>query len=299
MIWLIYVVNFCSFYVFSQNNENSRINKLKQIIYTLSSDSLLGRESGSKGVDKAEKYLVKYYKEIGLVPFKGSYIQKFSFNKDSMLSDTAKNIVGIIENKADSTIIIGAHYDHIGLGGTRSRSLTSKKIHYGADDNASGVATMLMLALYLKESKQTDFNYCFIAFSAHEDGLFGSKSFMSENKLNNIKIMINLDMVGRLDTIYPKLKVIRNNKYGYLDMALYKSTHEKFYLLIISDDNYLSDATEFDKNNIPSISFTTGVHDDYHKVSDIAEKINYDGMDKITTYIISYLLSLKPKVAKN
>ncbi|MFH2141883.1 MAG: DUF4910 domain-containing protein [Bacteroidota bacterium] len=266
-----------------------------KIVYTLSSDSMLGREAGSKGEEMAAKYLESYYKETGLSPFMELYVQKFPFLDDSMHNDIAKNIIGFIDNKADSTIIVGAHYDHLGLGGTKSRSLTSKKIHHGADDNASGVAVMLMLAEYLNKSKLKFFNYLFIAFSAHEVGLFGSEAFITENKqeLTNVKLMINLDMVGRLDTISPKLKAIRNSKDNYIDSILINEQIGRKFNLSISEGISPSDASVFWENNIPAITFTTGIHDDYHKTSDIAEKINYYGMNEITEYIIRVIVSMK------
>jgi Zn-dependent M28 family amino/carboxypeptidase len=104
--------------------------------------------------------------------------------------------------------------------------------------------------------------------------------------------MLNLDMVGRLDTINPMLKVMRNNKNHHFDSLLNKSALYSFHLNITDDKINLTDAGVFIKNNIPAFSFTTGIHDDYHKVSDIAEKINYKGMNMIVEYLIDFLVKI-------
>jgi len=278
--------------VFSQSYKN--IEKFKSIVYTLADDSMQGREAGSEGEKKAKKFLVEYYKTIGLKTINGSYIQEFTFPKDSSLIDTAYNLVGYINNNADSTIIIGAHYDHLGLGGPKSRSLTNKKIHPGADDNASGVALMLVLAEQIKKSLNIKFNYVFIAFSAHEDGLYGSKAYVSkkENNLSKIKLMLNFDMVGRLNIAYPILKVTRRAKDMYFDSVLNNITHKNFQLNVSEDSLLESDATAFKNHNIPILTISTGIHDDYHKVSDITGKINFDGMYDILIYFNRFIKSL-------
>lgn len=289
---LLIILNLLFFSVFSQSYKNCE--KFKTIISTLADDSMQGRSAGTEGAEKAEKYLVNYYKKIGLKTIQGTYIQKFAFPKDSSHIDTAMNINGMIDNKADLTIVIGAHYDHLGTGGPKSRSLTTKKIHDGADDNASGVAMMLMLAEQLKKSGNKKFNYLFVAFSAHEDGLYGSESFVNEKiiDLNKIKLMLNFDMVGRLDVTAPIFKATKNEKDFYLDTLLNTTDHPNFEVKIADDNLSKSDASVFDKNNISTITFSTGMHDDYHKVSDTAEKINYEGMNRISEYLYSFLLKI-------
>ncbi|OFX34165.1 MAG: hypothetical protein A2X08_03700 [Bacteroidetes bacterium GWA2_32_17] len=298
-VFFIFLLLFYSFFLFAQKEDIKNTNILKEIVYTLASDSMLGRAAGSEGEERAENYLVSYYKKIGLVALNDSYIKKFKFPKDSTHTASAMNVIGMLDNKAPSTIVIGAHYDHIGMGGPKSRSLTSNKIHNGADDNASGVAMMLMLAEHLKKSKiknqkSDKFNYLFIAFSAHEDGLYGSQAFVDEKiyDLSKVKLFLNLDMVGRLDTINPMLKVMRNDHEKYLDSILYKLTKDEFNL-IITEDKTQTDASAFINNNIPSVSFTTGIHDDYHKISDDSEKINYYGMNEITKYIRRVIASFE------
>jgi len=161
-----------------------------------------GRKAGTHFEKKAVRYLVNQLVDLKIEKLSGSFIHTFPFRPDSVITDTAINIIGFIDNKADSTIIIGAHYDHIGLGGPKSRSLTDKKIHPGADDNASGVAALLLISDFLKTKGTKSENYCIAFLSAHEDGLFGSNDFVNKKyiDLSNIKLVINLDMIGRLDT---------------------------------------------------------------------------------------------------
>lgn len=286
------ILNFICFSMFSQNTKN--IENFKKIIYTLADDSMLGRSAGTEGVEKAKKYLINYYKKIGLKTIKDSYVQKFVFPKDSTHIDTAMNISGMIDNKAALTIVIGAHYDHLGMGGPKSRSLTIKKIHGGADDNASGVAMMLTLAKEIKESGNKKFNYLFVAFSAHEDGLYGSEAFVQEKTidLSKVKLMLNFDMIGRLDITTPILKASKSENDFYLDSLLTNVNHTNFQIKIQDNSLSKSDATAFTNKNISTITFSTGIHDDYHKVSDTAEKINYEGMNTIFEYLNEIILKV-------
>ncbi|HTA81699.1 MAG TPA: M20/M25/M40 family metallo-hydrolase [Bacteroidia bacterium] len=258
---------------------------MKSIVYTLASDSMHGREAGSIGEIKAKDYIVSYYKKIGLVAYSGSYLQKFSFKKDTQ-TDTAMNIIGMIDNKADSAIVIGAHYDHIGLGGEKSRSLTSSKIHPGADDNASGVAIMISLADLLKKQANKKYNFLFVAFSAEEEGLYGSEAFvnMMKGKMK-VKAMFNLVMMGRLNEQVPTLKITRHNYDNKYDSVFIKAATTKFQLHITDENISYTDAGAFTNNGICALSFTTGMEDDYHKTSDTADKINYAGMAVIVGYL--------------
>ena len=176
----------------------------------LASDKLEGREFGSKGEKEAAKYLEKRFKELGL-DSKGTdgYYQVFAvkpkYNPHAKVqADTSKalegrNVIGFINNKAQYTVVIGAHFDHLGYGDEGSLS-EEKAIHNGADDNASGVTVMLQLAEWL-QGKYTNNNYLFIAFSGEEKGLWGSNWFVKHPtvELSSINYMLNMDMVGRLE----------------------------------------------------------------------------------------------------
>ncbi|HXS54521.1 MAG TPA: M20/M25/M40 family metallo-hydrolase [Hanamia sp.] len=200
---------------------------------------------------------------------------------------TGHNVVGYIDNGAARTIIIGAHYDHLGYGEDHNSLWTGKpEIHNGADDNASGTATVLELAKLLKKSKLKNDNYLFICFSGEELGLFGSK-YYTENptiKLTDVNYMINCDMVGRLNETTHAITIG-----GFGTSPLWgKILPEKTKALNIKFDSSgigPSDHTSFYLKNIPVLFFFTGTHPDYHKPTDDVEKINFTG----ELYVIHYI----------
>ena len=200
---------------------------------------------------------------------------------------TGHNVVGYIDNSAARTIIIGAHYDHLGYGEDHNSLWTGKpEIHNGADDNASGTATVLELAKLLKKSKLKNDNYLFICFSGEELGLFGSK-YYTENptiKLTDVNYMINCDMVGRLNETTHAITIG-----GFGTSPLWgKILPEKTKALNIKFDSSgigPSDHTSFYLKNIPVLFFFTGTHPDYHKPTDDVEKINFTG----ELYVIHYI----------
>jgi len=196
------------------------IGRLKNHISYLASDKLQGRLVGSKGEKKAYSYIIKQYKKYGAAP-KGTtgYLQPFSIrrnfkNPHGSSSDTTgllihgHNAVAYIDNDADKTVIIGAHYDHLGYneyGGSTYKAENAKEkpmIHNGADDNASGTAALIELCYLLKQSNFKGNNYLFIAFSGEEEGLLGSNYFTKNPTISKtaFNYMINMDMLGRLDT---------------------------------------------------------------------------------------------------
>lgn len=211
----------------------------------------------------------------------------------------ARNVVGFLDNSASLTVVIGAHFDHLGYGEDGNSMIRTGNlgIHNGADDNASGTASMIELAFLLKNSKAKQFNYLFIAFSAEELGLNGSKYFVENPTipLNSINYMINMDMVGRMND---STKTITVGGYGtspswkpMMD-AVKKKT---FSIKIDSSGTGPSDHTSFYRKDIPVLFFFTGLHSDYHKPSDDADKINYTGMLQIIRYIQQMIEGDKPQ----
>ncbi len=197
------------------------------------------------------------------------------------------NVIGYLDNGAANTIIIGAHYDHLGYG-EDSNSLWSgtTAIHNGADDNASGTAAVIELAKMLKKKNLKNNNYLFICFSGEELGLFGSKYF-TENPtiaINKINYMINLDMIGRLNESTHTMSV---GGYGTSpSWANILSFKEKAFAIKFDSSGIgPSDHTSFYRKDIPVLFFFTGIHSDYHKPGDDVDKINYTGTLRIVKYI--------------
>jgi hypothetical protein len=208
---------------------------------------------------------------------------------------TGNNVAGYIDNGAPTTIIFGAHYDHLGLGEDgNSLQPGSKDIHNGADDNASGISALIELARMLKASSLKQNNYLFLAFSGEEQGLFGSRYFTQHPTvdLGSVSYMINMDMVGRLNPSNPVLTV---GGFGTSPAwaAIYNTSGRKAVykgpLQFRFDSSGVgpSDHTSFYRKNIPVLFYFTGLHSDYHKPSDDANKINYTGQLQVVKHIYS------------
>ncbi len=202
------------------------------------------------------------------------------------------NVIGFIDNGASNTIILGAHYDHLGFGEDHNSLFTggSPQIHNGADDNASGTAALIELGKSLKNSKLKNNNYLFIAFSGEELGLYGSKYFTDHPTINlaTANYMINMDMIGRLNDSTHGLTI---GGYGTSPVWGELLTEKNKYLKIKFDSSGTgpSDHTSFYRKDIPVLFFFTGAHSDYHKPSDDADKINYIGELQIAKYILALL----------
>ena len=271
---------------------------IKKHIEYLASDKLEGRGTGTAGEQKAAKYIAKQFKKIGLEP-KGTegYYHKYSFKKASNPHQAedpnaapvnTQNVVGYLDNGAEYTIIVGAHYDHLGLGHDKN-SLDANpegKIHNGADDNASGTAGVIELARFFKNNgKKEPYNFLFMCFSGEELGLIGSKKF-TENpsfSLEKANYMVNMDMIGR----YRTEKGLMIHGVGtsplWVKMIGYIPTDMK----IVTDSSGVgpSDFTSFYLKKLPVLGFFTGQHTDYHKPSDDTETINFDGEKMVLEYI--------------
>ncbi|NJK86923.1 MAG: M20/M25/M40 family metallo-hydrolase [Bacteroidales bacterium] len=278
--------------IFGQNFE---IDHLKKHIHFLASNKLEGRSPGTEGEKLAYEYIQQQFIEAGLIAKGDSgFFQPFEYEKRVNPHDTIKrekiekkgiNVVGFLDNGAPTTIVIGAHYDHLGYG--RSPKKHSRKyIHNGADDNASGTAGVLELAQYFgRNNKKENNNLLFICFSAEEDGLIGSKYFTAHPTidLTQVNFMFNMDMIGRFDNTSKKLMVNGiGTSPGYA--GIFTST-QNITPVTDSSGSGASDHTSFYQKNIPVIHFFTGQHKDYHKPTDDANKINYEGLQLVLQYI--------------
>jgi hypothetical protein len=192
----------------------------------------------------------------------------------------------------DEYIILGAHFDHLGMGGpgSGSRALDTIGIHHGADDNASGVAMMLELAEKFAKTKGSHKRSILcIAFTGEEEGLLGSKHFTDDPgiTLSKVNAMINLDMVGRLNETN-NLQISGVGTAAGLKNLVYAKTDTSVIKLTLSNEGYgPSDHSSFYGKNIPVLFYFTGAHMDYHTPTDTWEKINYKGMVEISDLIFS------------
>lgn len=275
-------------------------------VAVLANDSLFGRETGTEGAFKAAEYLKTRMDQIGLKPAASeTYFQEFSFKPKKnphsevqfdVVSDssiTGINVVGLVDNGGDRTVILGAHYDHLGMGGEGSLHRGEPAIHNGADDNASGVALLLQLASRLEKWEEAKDNYMILAFSGEEIGLLGSNYFAKNPTLSlgEVAYMLNFDMVGRLrpdstlsvsgtgttpiwpqmlNAVNPGLKLVLN------ESGVGPSDHTSFYL-----------------QDLPVLHFFTGQHEDYHRPTDDADRLNYEGMNLIADYVFELIKAME------
>ena len=271
---------------------NINENELKNLIYVYSSDFFKGRETGKIGQKRAVKFIAEYYESLNIKEAKGTenYFQKMELNISRNIVQT-ENVVAVIEGseKPDEYIIISSHLDHEGE--------KNGVIYNGADDNGSGTIGVLKIAEAFQNAVLSGYrpkrSIVFLHLTGEEKGLLGSK-FYTDNPLyplENTIVNLNIDMIGRIDPRH-----INNEKrYIYLigTNLLSSELHDvsestnknttKLYLDYKYNNidqseciYYRSDHFHFVKNNIPAIFYFNGLHEDYHKPTDTADKIEYE-----------------------
>lgn len=259
---------------------------VKKHLYTLASDEMAGRKTGTEGIEKAAKYIEGEFKRIGLTTYADlkSYRQTFTFtNRRSNKEITTSNIIGVLEGKSrkDEYVIISAHYDHLGTKSSGEGDL----IFNGANDDASGVTGVLTLAEYFKKKNNNERTIIFIAFTAEEMGLIGSKHFGKGIDASKFVAGINLEMMGKEPTTGPKTawltgfdrsdfgKIIQKNLKG-TGYKLYPDPYPQFGLFFRSDNASLA------RLGVPSHTFSTTPLDKdqkyYHQVTDEAETLDME-----------------------
>ena len=289
-------------------------NRMMKTIDYLSSDELKGRGFGQPGLDLAAEYIAEKFRQAGLEPYSSAeerqsesdhtrYFQIWwDRGGDPERKVRLKNVIGTIpgsnpELKKES-VVIGAHYDHLGLGWPDVREDNKGQIHHGADDNASGVAVLLELAYQLGRRLQPDRTIVFAAFSGEEAGRLGSKYYLkNEHKFPNDQSigMLNLDTVGRLGN--NKLLVIgadSASEWPHIFRGV--SYLSGVPIMMAAEDLDASDQISFHQAGIPAVQLFSGVHVDYHRPTDSMEKIDPDGLVKVATvskHVIEYLASRK------
>jgi len=268
-------------------SQESLTDRLKNHVYTLADDSLGGRLAGSVFAKKAADYIAAQWEEIGIAPLVGnSYFRPFRGNQYN-------NLVGIIEGNHPvlkyEYIVVGAHYDHLGSAAGKDGETV---IYKGADDNASGTATLIELGRKLKEIQHTLFrSVVLIAFDAEEIGLYGSTEFANNPPfpIKNVKLMISIDMVGWYKASgflkYSGSSTIKNGDLLILDNKLIPEglnvETQDFEKSVLT----ATDTDGFARKNIPTLAVTTGLKSPYHKPNDAPELIDYDGMALITEHL--------------
>jgi hypothetical protein len=262
----------------------------REIVSVLASDEYEGRKPGSDGDKKTISYVEDQFRRIGLEPInENGYRHTFIY--PSKIPLKTSNVVGVIEGTDDTCILLGAHMDHLG----KSSVLRVKnRIYNGADDNASGVSALIEIAEAFVESKVVPkHTLIFVAFNAEEMGLIGSRFYVSHpvKPLDKLSLMINLDMIGRLD--------------GKNELDLQSSRISKDLKKLIDklDDEYpfdfdlikagsRSDHANFANQEIPVLFFHTGGHSLYHTTGDEIDTLDFDGLEKLTKFIFDLTFTL-------
>ena len=264
--YVFYLILFCV-PIHAQNCESLE-KELKSHVKFLSSDSLRGRMTGG-----IEESLVNAYLETAFSDNKDRTICEISYRTNyqgKLLESTMSTCFQ--DKKQVNTVLIGAHVDHIGMGGELSKSIGKSEVHNGADDNASGVAMVIELQKYFSKV-DLPFNVLFVTYTGHEIGTKGSEYLAThwKKKWGNCIAVINFDMIGRLEDSSSSLFVSSNNpdffKVASNHMNLVYDEGERLNLL---------DTRHF--THLPCITFSTGIHSDYHKISDDEDAILYAGM---------------------
>ena len=270
----------------------------------LSDDRLDGRLTGSPGADTAAAYLARRFGAVGLQQAAGGWFQTFPISRSAPVAQhahvaglTGRNVIGLLPGHdpvlRNETVIVGAHYDHLGLGGFGSLDPDSTgKVHNGADDNASGTAMLIEIAERLAAAPPAR-TVVFIAFSGEELGLLGSAYYVKQPvyPLATTLAMINLDMVGRLRQ---KRLIVYGSRSAKEFPKLLDSLnwYAGFDLRAQGDGYGPSDQSSFYAAGRPVLHFFTDLHEDYHRTTDDWQKINVEGFGQVATFVTGLVTAL-------
>jgi hypothetical protein len=277
--------------------------RLLDDIKFLTDDRLHGRATGSPGADSAAAYLARRFSEVGLQPAAGGWFQSFPVGRGApagrqgKAGGVGKNVIGILPGRdpvlRNQTVVLGAHYDHLGLGGFGSLDPDSTgRVHNGADDNASGVAGLIQVAARLAASPPAR-TVVFIAFGGEELGLLGSAHYVQQAiyPLAGTLAMVNLDMVGRLRNGRLIVYGARSAKEfpALLDSL---NWYAGFDLRAQGDGYGPSDHSSFYAAKRPVLHLFTDLHEDYHRATDDWQKVNLDGLKRVADFTLSLVTAL-------
>jgi hypothetical protein len=276
------------------DEKKSAENFLQEHIHWLSDAERGGRLAGSPGEADAANYIADLFLQFGVEPAgdDGTYFQQFTLTgpipqvmeKENYLS---RNVVGRIEGSeySDRYIILGAHFDGQGEGGMISMDHDGEPaIHPSADDNASGTAGLLHFASHFTENPARH-SILLLAFSGEELGLLGSRHFVSEMEFpkDSVLAMINMDMIGRMTD--GEINIFGTGTANVWDEILDTSANDTLNITTSPGGMGSSDHASFYEAGIPVLHYFTGTHEDYHRPTDTAEKINYSGMVLVLNHI--------------
>ncbi len=265
---------------------------LMRHVEALADDTLEGREAGSRGGRAAGTYIVGHLKRLGLAGAapRGGYFQA--------LPTGGRNILALLPGRDDrlkeEVVVIGAHYDHVGYGRSGNSYGPVGLIHNGADDNASGTSGLIELAEALARLPEPPRRSLLLAWwDGEEKGLLGSKHWLASPTLplRRVVIDINLDMIGRLRNNHLSILGTRTTR-GMRSLLSHSNRRAQLDLdftweLIANSDHY-----PFISAGIPAIMFHTGLHPDYHRPSDDADRINADGMKRVVRLLFDTTMKI-------
>ncbi|MEN8155931.1 MAG: M28 family peptidase [Bacteroidota bacterium] len=274
---------------------NTTPEQLKEHVYILASDSLLGRGFGTPQGLQVAKYIAEQFEQAGIEPVGTSYLHPFNYRK-GILNIPGNNVVGVIRGTdpelQDEYILLGAHYDHLGWKIVSGDTI----VYNGADDNATGSSSIIEIGRNLVAGKASlGRSVILVAFDGEESGLIGSKQFLKDSIVpqHQVKVMFSIDMVGMVEAHEGvDLKGIEK-----LDSHQYMATElaERYDLKITKEGTQTEQRTDtapFGKSGIPAIAVFTGTESPYHKPEDTAEKLDYDGMAQVANFMTDATLFL-------
>ena len=266
-----------------RSEEDITVEESRKTLSYLASDEMEGRKPGNPGNFIAVSFIKKEFESYGLE----THLQKFTYTfrwrvgliRWRTIEIETMNVIGVLKGTSDKHVVIGAHMDHLGLDGDGDA-------YNGADDNASGTTAVLELAeAFGKSDTKPKDTIVFIAFNAEELGLLGSKHYVNNPllPLDDCKLMINLDMVGRLRGT--TVTAQGGNLSRSVTQLVDKLDDDYPFDVNITVPGNRSDHAPFNWNGVPVLFFHTGTHPQYHRTTDDSDLINYEGLVNIAKFV--------------
>lgn len=291
------------------SGQNSAADQLIEDVRFLADDRLGGRMTGTPGADSAAAYLIRRFEQVGLQPSPEGWLQQFTISPDapaarntSVGGTTGYNVVGVLPGSdpelRNESVIVGAHYDHLGLGGSGALDPDSTGlVHNGADDNASGAAALVHIARRLSGDPPAR-TVVFIAFGGEELGLLGSAAYVRDPRypLSQAVAMVNMDMIGRLRN--NRLIVFGAGTAAEFPQLLDSLNWYAAFDLKASGDGYgPSDHASFYAAGLPVLHVFTDLHENYHRASDDVHRISHGGLLRVADFTTTIVEALANRTA--